>query len=190
MRGLKTHLAKHRAASSRPARKERGAAAVEFAIIATPFFFLLFALFEVMIIFFIQTTLESAVAEESRKIKTGQASAGSGTNAATFKANICNRMVGLINCDDRLFVMVQRQPAIGNLPSPLDDPTILAAPPYEANTPASSIVVVRAFYMHQLITPGLTGALSNTTSQGPNGNLGNGNRMLIATSAFRNEPFQ
>jgi hypothetical protein len=190
MRGLKSHLAQRCAKAGRAGRTERGAAAVEFAMVATPFFFLLFALFEVMISFFIQTSLESAVAEESRKIKTGQASAGSGTNAATFKANICARMVGMINCDDRLFVMVQRQPTVGALPSPFSDPTLLAAPPYEADTPAGAIVVVRAFYMYKLITPGVTGAMSNTTSQGPNGNLGSGNRLLVATSAFRNEPFQ
>ncbi|KAF0113370.1 MAG: TadE family protein [Hyphomonadaceae bacterium] len=54
-------------------RKNRGSTAVEFALIATPFVFMIFALIETMLVFFTQTTLEAAVAEESRKIRTGQA---------------------------------------------------------------------------------------------------------------------
>jgi Flp pilus assembly protein TadG len=169
---------------------QRGIAAVEFAIIATPFLMLLFGLFEIMLIFFVQTTLESAVAEESRKIKTGQANIGAGITAAQFKAGVCDRMAGLVDCDNRLFVLVQNQPTTGTLPSPMTDPTILAAPPYQAATAAGSIVVVRGYYMWPLITPGMSSAFKNTSTTGPANNLGSNNRMLVATSAFRNEPFQ
>jgi Flp pilus assembly protein TadG len=170
--------------------RQRGVAAVEFALIATPFLMLLFGLFEIMMIFFVQTTLESAVTEESRKIKTGQASAGAGITAAAFKAGICTRMMGLVDCTNRLFVMVENQPTTGALPSPMTTPSILGAPPYQQNTAAGSIVVVRGFYMWPLMTPGISNALKNTSTTGPNNNLGSTNRMLVATSAFRNEPFQ
>jgi Flp pilus assembly protein TadG len=169
---------------------QRGATAVEFAMVATPFFALIFGLFEIMMVFFTQTTLESAVFEEARKIKTGQASAGAGIDAATFKGDICARMVGTVDCANRLFVTVQNQPASGSLPTPNDDPSILSAPPYVQNTAARSIVVVRAFYMWPLMTPGISHALKNTTLTGPSGNLGDNNRLLVATSAFRNEPFE
>ena len=159
-------------------------------MIALPFLMLLFGLFEIMMIFFIQTSLESAVSEESRKIKTGQANTGPGITAAQFKTGICTRMVGMVDCTNRLFVMVQNQPATGSLTSPTTDPTLLASPPYVANTAAGSIVVVRAFYIWPLMTPGISTALKNTTLTGPSGNLGSQNRMLVATSAFRNEPFQ
>jgi Flp pilus assembly protein TadG len=187
---LKSLFEKRSLTSAHSRRRQRGSAAVEFALISTPFFLLLFGLFEIMMIFFVQTTLESAISEESRKIKTGQANAGAGINAATFKANVCARMMGLVDCTDRLFVMVENQPAVGTLPSPLTDPNVLASPTYQQNTAAGSIVVVRGVYMWQLFTPGITSALSNTSSAGPSNNLGSGNRMLIATSAFRNEPFQ
>ena len=169
---------------------QRGTAAIEFAMIATPFLMLLFGLFEIMMIFFVQTTLESAISEEARKIKTGQANAGAGMTAATFKAGICTRMVGLVDCTNRLFVMVENQPATGSLPSPMTTPSILGNPPYQQNTAAGSIVVVRGFYVWPLMTPGISTALKNTTTSGPNSNLGSTNRMLVATSAFRNEPFQ
>jgi Flp pilus assembly protein TadG len=170
--------------------RQHGAAAVEFALVATPFLMLLFGLFEIMMIFFVQTALESAVSEESRKIKTGQANAGAGITAAQFKAGICARMMGMADCTERLFVMVENQPVTGSLPSPMTNPSILGSPPYQQNTAAGSIVVVRGFYMWPLMTPGISSALRNTTMTGPNGNLGSNNRMLVATSAFRNEPFQ
>jgi Flp pilus assembly protein TadG len=170
-------------------RNERGSAAVEFAMVAIPFIGITFALFEIMMIFFVQTTLEAAIAEESRKVKTGQASTGPGINAAAFKANVCARMMGMIDCNNRLFVMVENQPSAGSLPSPFTDPTILASPPYTQNTAPNSIVVVRGFYMWPLMTPGITNVFKNTSSSGPNNDLGSNNRLLVATSAFRNEPF-
>ena len=169
---------------------QRGTAAIEFAMIATPFLMLLFGLFEIMMIFFVQTTLESAVTEESRKIKTGQANAGAGITAAAFKAGVCARMMGLVNCSNRLFVMVENQPTTGSLPSPMTNPSLLGSPPYQQNTAAGSIVVVRGFYVWPLMTPGISSAFKNTSTTGPNGNLGSTNRMLVATAAFRNEPFQ
>jgi Flp pilus assembly protein TadG len=181
----------HRRAGSRnQKRHQRGAAAVEFALVAAPFFALLFGLFEIMLIFFVQTALESAVNEESRKIKTGQANVGAGIDAATFKANVCGRMAGIIDCNKRLFVTVQNQPAGGSLTSPLTDPDILKNPAYEQNTAPGSIVVVRGFYYWKVITPGISTIFSNTTSPGPNGDLGKNNRLLVATTAFQNEPFQ
>jgi Flp pilus assembly protein TadG len=171
-------------------KNQRGSAAVEFAMVALPFMAMMFGLFEIMMIFFVQTALESAVAEESRKVKTGQASTGAGINAATFKANVCARMMGMVDCTNRLFVMVETQPLAGTLPSPFTTPSILGAPPYNQNTLPNAIVVVRGYYMWPLLTPGIAEVFKNTSTTGPNGDLGDKNRLLVATSAFRNEPFQ
>lgn len=171
-------------------RRARGATAVEFALIATPFLALLFGMFEVLMVFLVQTTLDSAITDASRLIKTGQANAGVGLSASQFKQSVCDRMAGMVDCNNRLFVMVQNQPAVGSLPSPMSNPTLLASPPYTPNTAAESIVVVRGFYMWPLMTPGISNFLKNTDATGPNGDLGSSNRMLVATSVFRNEPFQ
>ena len=171
---------------------QKGATAVEFALIATPFLMLLFGIFEVMMIFFVQTTLEAAIAEEARKIKTGQAqSTTAPITQSQFKANVCARMMGLADCSNRLFVMVQNQPTTGTLPTPYADgvltPGSAADEPYEA-TAAEAIVVVRGYYVWPLLTPGLSSAYKNFTPSG--GSLGSNNRVLAAASAFRNEPFQ
>ncbi len=170
---------------------KRGAAAAEFAMIATPFVFMLFGIFETMMIYFVQTTLEAAISEEARKIRTGQAqSLAAPITKAQFKANVCARMMGLGDCSTRLFVQVQNQPTSGTLPTPWADGTLTpgsdADEPYEP-TAANAIVVVRGYYVWPLVTPGISNAMKNFADSG--GTLGNYNRIIAATSAFRNEPF-
>jgi len=170
---------------------KRGAAAAEFAMIATPFVFMVFGIFETMMIYFVQTTLEAAISEEARKIRTGQAqSLAAPITKEQFKANVCARMMGLGDCSTRLFVQVQNQPTSGTLPTPWADGTLTpgsdADEPYEP-TAANAIVVVRGYYVWPLVTPGISNAMKNFADSG--GTLGNYNRIIAATSAFRNEPF-
>lgn len=172
-------------------RARRGATAVEFALIATPFMFLIFALVEVMMIFVVQTTLEAAVTEEARKIRTGQAQNVSTPITQTqFKANVCNKLYGLANCSTRLFVMVQTfasAPGAG-IGTPWSDGSLVpgsaADEPYMASSPGD-LVIVRGYYVWPLITPGISNALSNYSG----GTFGSYNRMIVGTSAFRNEPY-
>ena len=56
-------------------RANDGVTAVEFAIVATPFFALMFAIFETAFVFLGQQTLETAVANAARQVRTGQAQA-------------------------------------------------------------------------------------------------------------------
>lgn len=172
-------------------KSKRGATAVEFALIATPFVFMIFALIETMLIFFVQTALEAAVAEEARKIRTGQAQSTTTPITQTqFKANVCTRMMGLADCTNRLFVMVEAftTPPAGALPTPWSDGSLVpgsgADEPYQ-NSAAGDMVIVRSYYVWPLLTPGLSNAMSNYSG----GAYGSYNRMLVATAAFRNEPF-
>ena len=156
-------------------RGQSGATAVEFALVATPFLAMMFALIEIMMIFFVQTTLEAAVAEEARRIRTGQVQTAA-ESKAEFKEAICDRMFGLADCDTRLFVMVQafNTAPPGGAAEPWQDGTL---------TPGSN-----DYYVWPPPTPGLSmlQSSSNFSSEA----LGNSNRMLVASAAFRNEPFQ
>src|SRR6187402_1232015 len=61
------------------ARGEDGIAAVEFGIVAAPFLALMFAIMETALVFFASQTLETAVADSSRLIMTGQVQTGNFT---------------------------------------------------------------------------------------------------------------
>ena len=66
-------IAALRASIGKLARRNDGAAAVEFALVAAPFLALVFAIMETAIVFFAGQALETAVADTSRLIMTGQA---------------------------------------------------------------------------------------------------------------------
>src|SRR5436190_18846955 len=90
---------------SRFMRREDGAAAVEFALVAAPFLALMFAIMETALVFFAGQTLETAVADSARLILTGQAQTQSFT-AAQFKNAVCGKVGGLFDCQGGLQIDV------------------------------------------------------------------------------------
>jgi Flp pilus assembly protein TadG len=82
---------------ARFARRQDGAGAVEFAMVALLFFALTFAILETALVFFANQTLQAAAGDSGRLIMTGQAQQASYT-AADFKNAVCARIYGLFNC--------------------------------------------------------------------------------------------
>lgn len=171
-------------------KNNEGTAAIEFVILAVPFFMLLFAILELAIVFFINSTLNHAVSEAGRQIRTGNFQA-CGTKAK-FKELICANMHGLGNCDKRLRVDVVSGNLFGSiaLPVPPDPPELDPSDPTSTddipngdwvNTTASAPVVIRGLYYHKLVLPPQLTRLENID--------GKGIRLLGATTAFKNEPF-
>src|ERR1700704_1188384 len=70
---------------------EDGATAVEFAMVATPFLALTFAIMETAFVFFAGQALETATADSSRLILTGQAQT-QGYTQAQFKDAVCTKV--------------------------------------------------------------------------------------------------
>ena len=93
-------------ATRRLARKEDGAAAVEFGLVAAPFLLLVFAIMETAIVFFAGQALETAVADSARLIMTGQAQT-QGFNQSAFKNAVCARIYGLFDCANGVYVDVK-----------------------------------------------------------------------------------
>ena len=76
-------------------RNEDGITAVEFGFVAIPFLILFMGLLEVGLVFFGNMTIEHAVTEASRLIRTGQAQT-QGLNASGFKDKVCDHVNGLL----------------------------------------------------------------------------------------------
>lgn len=176
-----TRFARDRRSRRRQARE--GSTAVEFALVATPFFFMMFAVLEIAFVFVLDSALENAAIETGRLVRTGQASA-QGFDGAVFKSRMCARMsIFSTNCSARLSVDVRELPRFTN-PNP-PDPTAggvfsEADLTYQNGRPRS-IMLVRAWYRHTLFTPFLHQGLSR---------MGNGQAVLTAATAFRNEPWE
>lgn len=158
----------------------RGAVAMEFAIVSIPFFLLLFAILEMALMFFVGQVLDTATVSASRLIRTGEAKAQSLTQDQ-FKAKICDGMVGLVDCNSRLYVDVQSYSTFGaySPTSPLDKDGNITSTKY-TNGNKSEIVVVRSFYAW----PILFDLLARSTTR-----LASGDQLLGAVVAFQTEPF-
>ena len=161
-------------------REDDGVAAVEFALVAGPFLFLLFAIIEMAMVFFAGQVLETATSSASRLIMTGQAQTQNFDQTA-FKNEICKKTNALMNCAG-IAVDVRTYTSFGGASTskPVSSGTVNYSGMTYSQGAGGDIVVVRAVYEWPVLMPtfGLT-----------IGDLANGKRLLMATAAFRNEPF-
>ena len=164
------------------ARRQDGIAAVEFGIVAAPFLALMFAIMETALVFFASQTLETAVADSARLIMTGQAQQGNFTQAQ-FKTAVCAKILGLFDCNAGIKIDVKTYSSFSSIGT---------AKPIDANgnlqtnfgyTPGNpgDIVVVRLMYEWPIYVSLLGFNLAD---------MSGGKRLIIATAAFRNEPYQ
>ncbi len=169
-------------------RNQSGATVVEFALVALPFFALLFAIIETALLFFADQTFDSAVTTAARLIRTGQAQEA-GMDAAAFKSAICNpdptkdlSGLGVLFDCSKLKVDVREYANFDaiNLAPPLDADGNLKVTEDYPTTHGGDIVVVRAYYEWPVFVPLLDSYLAD---------MPDGTRLLMATAAFRNEPF-
>jgi len=158
-----------------------GSSAVEFAIVSIPFFTVLFGIVETAVVFFGGQTLETGVAAAGRMIRTGQVQT-QGITEAQFRTLVCQNQPVLPDCNNKLVVDVRSFPNFGgvNLPDPLDaDGNLTNNFTYQPGV-AGDVVVVRTFYVWDMLIPDPITQLSNMSGS---------QRLIAATAAFRNEPF-
>jgi Flp pilus assembly protein TadG len=162
-------------------RDNRAATVVEFALVALPFFGLMFAILETFLLFFASQTVETATNSGARLIRTGQAQSA-GLTAETFKERICAALVGLFNCEANLMVDVRTYDFFEqvDMGAPIDENGNLVQNFVYQPGVGGDVVVVRSFLEWPIHTNILGLGLAN---------LGNGNRLIAAATAFRNEPF-
>lgn len=171
----------------RAGKAEEGATAVEFAMLAMPFFALLFGIIELSIVFFVGSNVQNATFEASRQIRVGAFSG----NENQFKNIICREMnPGKKNselgaCRQKLSIKVKTMSDFSQAtafapPPAAPDPNAPPPPNFTASA-GGETVIVTASYRFPLTLPGNLTGLSNVN----NGNF----RDIKAVVAFRNEPF-
>jgi Flp pilus assembly protein TadG len=164
------------------ARRQDGAAAVEFGLVAIPFLALLFAIMETAFVFFAGQSLEYAAAQSGRLIMTGQADAA-GYDQAGFKNAVCAKIIALFDCQNKLYVNVRKYTSFGGAstaPPYQNGQLDTSQMQYQAGNPGD-IIVVQLYYQWPIYISLLSDNLANQNG---------GNRLLVATSAFRNEPYK
>lgn len=174
-------------------RNQSGLAAVEFALIGPIFVALLLATAEVSLRFYADQVMETATADAARAVLTGHAqnldlpacpAANPGCSPADrYKSHLCSQVPGgvLFDCN-KFYVDIRSYQAFDQVQ--LDnhvDGTGAFVPNMQYNTGGpGDIVVVRVFYEWPTFINLLGFNLSN---------LANGKHLMVATAAFKNEPF-
>jgi Flp pilus assembly protein TadG len=181
--GASLRRARWRIFARRLLNRSDGAAAVEFGLVALPFLALVFAIMETALVFFAGQALETAAADSARLILTGQAQT-QGLDQTTFKNAVCSKVYGLFDCNNGVKVDVRKYTSFSTItvPDPIDENGNLTEDfVYQPGGPGD-IVVVRLMYKWPIVASLL--GLNNLS------NMSGSNRLLVATVAFRNEPYQ
>jgi Flp pilus assembly protein TadG len=147
-------------------RSQDGAAAVEFGLIAVPFLGLLFAIIETALIFFTGQVLETAVANASRTISTGQFQSSNDQTAADiaakFKEELCKNVIIIVSCNSpAVHVDVRRFTPGDAVPEPIDTGNVNAAAFQYQATKSGDIVLVRVAIEYPVLVPALNALTTN-----------------------------
>ncbi|MBY6239864.1 TadE/TadG family type IV pilus assembly protein [Methylosinus sp. Sm6] len=178
-----TGCAPRRSAGVRFFGCRRGAAAIEFALVATPLFALLIGILQIGVVFLAQQQLETAVEKSARTVLTGSAQK-SGLTQAQFASALCANLTVLFSCSQ---VMVDLRSASAFSAADTSAPTLT----YDASGnvtnswsfdmgSAGAVMVLRVMYQFPVVGGPLNVSLAN---------LGNGKRLLMATAVFQVEPY-
>lgn len=164
-------------------RDKKGVTIVEFAIVIFPFLALLFAIVEIALVFFAGQVLETATADAARRIMTGEVQ-NTKMSQADFKIDLCSRLHAMFNCPTGVKIDVKKAAsfAAADLTAPLDGDGNLDTSGFgwQPGT-QGEIVVVRVTYEWPIFVRDFGFNLATLPS---------GKRLLMATAAFRNEPYK
>jgi Flp pilus assembly protein TadG len=164
-------------------RDERGATAIEFGILAIPFFAIVGAILETALVFLASQILDSAVQDASRLILTGQAQSAHYT-IDNFRTAVCNGLFDLFDCS-KLQIKVSTVTNFASATTstyPLDptDPSKWTLVPEFQPGAGKDVVMVQVYYKWP-VTINFAG-LDLASSP-------DGTHLLGAVRVFANEPF-
>jgi Flp pilus assembly protein TadG len=177
---------------------EKGSAALQFAFVAPAFFLLLMGTMEAGIIFFAQSSLQNAVNDTARLVRTGQSACFTKDSSNKcqpmtvdqFRAQVCSEVSALLqNCSVDVNGNSDLQFDVTAYPSGFTGVTNSSPLDAQKKLPnlttfnmgnACDVVLVRAFYRWPVFTPLLNFFLAD---------MNNNQHLLTTAAAFRNEPY-
>lgn len=163
-------------------RRTDGAVAIEFALVALPFFAMVIGLLEVSLMYASAVVLEGGTVQAARAIRTGQVQQ-SANPEETFKDLLCARTASVIPCESLRYEVIHPPgDTFGDLegvPPQYDDDGNLESQGFDAGG-ISDVVVIRTSYRYRFITPMMAPLLSAASDHGV---------TLLSTVTLRSEPY-
>ena len=164
-------------------REQKGATAVEFALVASVFFLIMLGILELGIMLILSNGLDDATADLARMVRTGQIYK-QGFNQEQAKRYICGQLPFGGSCRDKLLLDIRTYPDFASMRPPTpprrDSSGNVRFPEnFQPGNP-KQVVLVRAFYRWKFFTPMVGKVMSN---------FGNNEFLLSSVAVFRNEPY-
>ena len=162
-------------------KREDGATAVEFSLIAVPFTLLLIAIVELSMFFAASSMIQGATEEAARLVRTGQVQQTNGDPQEMFENALCAHASVMANCDNIFYEVIRLDnfADFTNYPLQFDGDGNMVS---QGFTPGgvNDVVLIRASYRYPLMIP----LLANIFSDGPNNT-----RLIVATLVLQSEPY-
>lgn len=179
-------------------RSKDGAAAIEFALLAIPYFLIVFAIIETFVAYTAEQLVANAVDTMGRKLRTGNITyshnPATDMNRAEFRTAFCDEISILIRCGDseintpdKLWIDVKSYTYFSDMPTTVpikaDGDLATGTFTYAPGGP-NTRNMLRAYYKWDIITDLLRPYISNIRSTS-----GSNYFLIVETSAFKNEEY-
>ncbi|MCH9765086.1 MAG: pilus assembly protein [Alphaproteobacteria bacterium] len=172
-------------------KDKKGTTAIEFGLVAMPFFMFAFGIMLVGLKYFTENALEHAVESAARSIRTGQAQTA-GNTLTDFRNMVCTEASSYITCNSKLVVHVQSAAQWADItPTPCltggsltPSAGVGTDPLADSSGGAEAVVLVTACYEWDLTQVFALGGLGDSI-----GDMDSGSSLIQAVSTFRTEPY-
>ncbi len=168
-------------------KDQDGATAIEFAMVAGPFFILVFMLIGFALYFFVMNSLDKGMDQTSRLVRVGQAQKSNMT-VNDFKQALCNAAGGWIKCN-KVEVFVQK---FANWQTVAPQACLNSTGAQVTNTASGSDLIAQYSGTSSEVVVVTTCYKWEFAQQIPYvklGNMADGAMMMQTSTAFRTEPY-
>jgi Flp pilus assembly protein TadG len=163
-------------------KDESGATAVEFALVAMPFFLMVIGAVELGLFFGSSSVLEGASAAASRSLRIGEVQQSENPQEV-FEDKLCDNVGVMLKCDDLQYevIHVESNTFAGaeDYEPEFDDEGNLVPPPFTTGN-SNDVIIVRTFYKYKFLTPFIGRLITGADRDWA---------MLLSTSVIKAEPY-
>lgn len=162
-------------------RGEDAATAVEFALVAFPFIYLLVGIVELSLMFAAMSTLDAATNDAARLIRTGQVQQTNGDPQEMFEDLLCSKINVFLSCSGVQYEVITMNgfSDFASYPASFDEDGNLQSSGFDPGS-VDDVVLIRAAYRYPLLTPLLGAAFAD----GPNNT-----KLMVTTVVLETEPY-
>lgn len=164
-------------------RREEGVVAIEFSLVALPFFMLILGILETSLFFASGTVLEGASNAAARLIRTGQAQNSADPEEA-FRTELCDQVGRMLECDNIQYEVIRVEPntfAGAEAYEPEFDADGNLIPAGFSTGNSNDVVLVRTVYRYEFLTPYLGTMIT--------GDVGKNWMTHMSTVVLKAEPY-